>query len=124
MMWRWSAGWRTVARRALRERGHRSGFARRLQPKKRADKALTGFGVLICRISAQKPAAPMTYTDLLGTAIFYIVNIKSPFGSCTNPFFKSKFIDVVLSSIGSAIMKLYLLSDFTSSISRSTSFDP
>jgi hypothetical protein len=28
------------------------------------------FGVLICRISAQKPAAPMTYTDLLEAVLF------------------------------------------------------
>jgi len=27
------------------------------------------FVVLICRISAQKPAAPMTYTDLLETGV-------------------------------------------------------
>jgi len=40
-------------------------FARRLQPQSRADKAPTGFGVPVCRTGAQKPAAPMTYTDLL-----------------------------------------------------------
>jgi hypothetical protein len=41
-------------------------FARRLQPLSRADKAPTGFGVPVWRIDAQKPDAPMTYTDLLG----------------------------------------------------------
>jgi len=45
-------------------------FARRLQPQSRADKAPTGFGVLIWFISAQKPAAPMTYTDLLEAVLF------------------------------------------------------
>jgi hypothetical protein len=40
-------------------------FARRLQPQSRADKAPTGFGVPVRLIGAQKPAAPMTYTDLL-----------------------------------------------------------
>jgi len=40
-------------------------FARRLQPRSRADKAPTGFGVVIWQISAQKLATPMTYTDLL-----------------------------------------------------------
>jgi len=37
-------------------------LARRLQPQNRADKAPTGLGVLICRISAQKPAAAIAYT--------------------------------------------------------------
>jgi hypothetical protein len=32
-------------------------FARRLKPQSRADKAPTGFGVLILWISAQKPVA-------------------------------------------------------------------
>jgi len=45
-------------------------FARRLQPQSRADKAPNGFGVLILWISAQKPAAPMTYTDLLPAVFF------------------------------------------------------
>ena len=49
-------------------------FARRLQPLSRADKAPTGFGVLISWISAQKPAAPMTYTDLLGL-VAYLSNV-------------------------------------------------
>jgi len=53
-------------------------FARRLQPLSRADKAPTGFGVLICRISAQKPAAPMTYTDLLAVGLFIIIWKVSP----------------------------------------------
>jgi len=40
-------------------------FARRLKPHIRAEKAPTGFGVLTCGFNAQKPVAPMTYTDLL-----------------------------------------------------------
>jgi len=39
--------------------------ARRPQPLSQADKAPTGFGVLIFWISAQKPAALIAYTDLL-----------------------------------------------------------
>jgi hypothetical protein len=56
---------------APRERGQRAGFCPAALAAKPADKAPTGFGVLIWLISAQKPAAPMTYTDLLcGRALF------------------------------------------------------
>jgi hypothetical protein len=55
-------------------------FARRLQPPSRADQAPTGFGVLICRISAQKPAAAIAYTDLLGGRAIFSNYLLSKFG--------------------------------------------
>jgi hypothetical protein len=54
-------------------------FARRLQPLSRADKAPTGFGVPVWRTGAQKPAAPMTYTDLLAVGLFRFQELLSLF---------------------------------------------
>jgi len=46
------------------ERGRPAGFCPSALAASRADKAPTGFGVLVMRISAQKPAEAIAYNDL------------------------------------------------------------